>query len=95
MTFQWNEEKNRLLREERGVCFEDVVLAIHEDRLLTVIPHPNNEKYPDQKLYVVEIGGYAYMAPFVRNDDGIFLKTVIPSRKMTRLYVKGKNDEPV
>lgn len=89
MTFQWSEEKNRVLKEERGVCFEDVIVAINDNRVLTVIPHPNTIDYPDQKIYIIELDGYAYMAPFVREGDVIFLKTVIPSRKMTRLYLKG------
>lgn len=86
MNYNWNEEKNQLLKDERGVCFEDVITEISEDRVLNIIAHPNRQKYPDQKIYIVEILGYVSMVPFVQNDDEIFLKTIIPSRKMHKIY---------
>ena len=86
MQFQWNEEKNRQLQAERGICFEDIVIAIHEEKLLDVVKHPNQAKYPGQLLYIVELMDYVYMVPFVKDGETIFLKTIIPSRKLKKMY---------
>lgn len=86
--FDWNEEKNQWLIRERDVCFEQVVLSIENGKLLDVIQHPNPDKYIRQQVYVIDIEGYAYMVPFVEEDDVIFLKTIFPSRKYTNIYLK-------
>ncbi len=86
MNFKWNIEKNRSLKEERDICFEDVVTQIHEDKVLDIIIHPNIEKYPNQKIYIVRLQNYVHMVPFVKENDEIFLKTIIPSRKMNKKY---------
>jgi uncharacterized DUF497 family protein len=85
----WNAEKNQLLMSERGVSFEDVLFALQAGRLLDDLVHPNNEKFPNQRMFVVEIDEYAWLVPYVENEDEIFLKSVIPSRKATRHYLKG------
>lgn len=85
--FRWNDEKNTLLQADRGISFEVVVTAIAEDKLLDAIEHPNQEKYPAQRIFVVEIDRYVYMVPFVESDDEIFLKTIIPSRKLKKKYL--------
>jgi uncharacterized DUF497 family protein len=87
--FSWSEEKNELLKEERQVSFEDVVFYIELGFLLDVLEHPNQEKYEGQKMFVVQIDDYAYLVPFVEDDHEVFLKTIIPSRKATRKYLKG------
>ena len=87
--FSWNEEKNELLKEERGISFEDVVFYISQGFLLEVLEHPNQDKYQGQKIFVVEIEEYAYLVPFVEDEREIFLKTIIPSRKATGKYLKG------
>jgi uncharacterized DUF497 family protein len=92
MNFRWNIEKNDLLKKERGVCFEDVVTQIYEDNVLDIIKHPNEEKYPGQKIYIILLQNYVHMIPFVKDGDEIFLKTIVPSRKMNKLY-KGKHHE--
>ena len=86
--FDWNEQKNQWLIRERDVCFEQVVLSIENGKLLDVIQHPNPDKYIRQQVYVIDIEGYAYMVPFVEEDDVIFLKTIFPSRKYTNIYLK-------
>jgi len=91
MNFKWDAEKNKLLKKERNVCFEDVVALIYEDKVLDVIVHPNTQKYPHQKIYILRLQGYVYMVPFVKNRDEIWLKTIVPSRKMNKLY-KGVDD---
>ena len=87
--FSWNEDKNELLKEERQISFEDVVFYIEQGFLLDVLEHPNQEKYQGQKIFVVEIDEYAYLVPFDEDVREIFLKTIIPSRKATRKYLKG------
>jgi uncharacterized DUF497 family protein len=91
-TFAWNSAKNELLKKERGVSFEEVVLNIQLGFEVDVFEHPNQDRYPDQRISVVLIEGYAYLIPYVEDDDEIFLKTIIPSRKATKLYI-GDNDD--
>ncbi|MDP3465576.1 MAG: toxin [Sulfuricurvum sp.] len=86
MNYQWNEEKNALLKAQRGIGFEDIVTAVMEGAIVDIIRHPNTEKYPDQMIYIVEVLEYIYMVPYVRNDQEIFFKTIIPSRKMKKIY---------
>ena len=58
------------------------------DRTVTT----NLSKYPNQKVLVVACDGYAYLMPFVEQEDHFFLKTVIPSRKATRDYLNQGED---
>ena len=91
--FRWNSEKNDALKAARGVSFESVVVAIESGGLLDIVDHPNKAKYPKQRVLVVAIESYAYLVPFVEEDDHYFLKTVIPSRKATRDHLqKGEPD---
>lgn len=85
--FRWNADKNRQLQAERGVSFEQALQAIQSSRLLDVIEHPNQEKYPTQRIFIIEMNQYVYLVPFVENDREIFLKTIIPSRKFKRRYL--------
>ena len=84
----WNAEKNDKLTLERGVSFEDVIIALDEGRVLDTIPHPNQTKYPGQKIFIVNINEYCYLVPFIETTDQIFLKTMIPDRKATKKYLK-------
>ncbi len=86
--FSWNNDKNETLKRERGVSFEDVLLSFELDNVLDVLKHPNEEKYSNQKIFVVLILDYIYIVPFVENDTEIFLKTIIPNRKMTKKYLR-------
>ncbi|MCU0858739.1 MAG: hypothetical protein MUC65_10110 [Pontiellaceae bacterium] len=72
----------------RGVCFEQVAEILEREDELNVIDHPNQEKYPGQKIIIVNINGYVYLVPRVETKDGFFLKTIIPSRKMTAKYLR-------
>ena len=89
-TFAWNNEKNRLLKSERQVCFEDVIISIEMGFLLDILEHPNQDKYKGQKIFVVQIGDYVYLVPMLENETEIFLKTIIPSRKANKKYLKGR-----
>ncbi|MGR8978915.1 MAG: toxin [Gammaproteobacteria bacterium] len=93
MHFEWDEEKNQQLKTNRGVCFEDVLVAISEERLLDVLPHHNPVKYSNQMLFVVLIRGYVYYVPFVEDQEMIFLKNIIPSRKYQKKYLVGVNHD--
>ncbi|MHB1621485.1 MAG: BrnT family toxin [Sulfuricella sp.] len=83
----WSTEKNIRLKAERGVSFEEVLSAMSHGGLLDVQDHPNTGQYPNQRLLVVRIRGYAYLVPFVETESEVFLKTIIPSRKATRNYL--------
>ena len=83
----WNPEKNKLLREQRDVSFEDVVYHMMAGGILDTFEHPNQQRYPGQFIHVVEIEGFAYLVPFVEREDEVFLKTIIPSRKATKMYM--------
>lgn len=87
--FEWNEDKNDWLKRERGISFEDVDSAAEEGRVLDIIDHPNKKKYPHQKVFVVRIGARAYAVPYVESEAVYFLKTMYPSRKYTRRYLRG------
>lgn len=91
--FRWSAEKNEALRVDRGISFESIVVAIESGGLLDILTHPNKARYPRQRVLVVAYDDYAYLVPFVEEDDYIFLKTVIPSRKATRDRLRrGKSD---
>lgn len=87
----WNPEKNQKLIEERGVSFEDVVFYIQQDQIFDDVRHPNPEKYPDQRVFVVSINDYIHLVPYIENKAEIFLKTIIPSRKATKAYLRGSS----
>lgn len=88
--FNWNAEKNQQLIRERGVSFEDVVFFILQGDILDNVKHPNSEKYPGQRIFVISIDEYVHLVPYVESAEEIFLKTVIPSRKATREYLRGR-----
>ena len=89
--FNWNSDKNQQLIEDRGKSFEEVIFHIENGALLDDISHPNAMDYPHQRIFVVVIDNYAYLVPYVEMEDEIFLKTVIPSRKFTKLYLRGSS----
>jgi hypothetical protein len=90
--FDFSLEKNLKLKEERGISFEEIISLIHNGNLLDVIEHPNKEKYGYQKIYVVNVGGYVYLVPFVKEGNKFFLKTIFPSRKATKDYLQKKKE---
>lgn len=47
--YDWNDDKNELLKKLRGVSFEQVVLAIVSGGLIDRVKHSNLEKYPNQR----------------------------------------------
>lgn len=92
--FNWNRDKNQQLIKERDISFEDIVLNIHLGNELDIYEHPNKERYPNQKVSIVRVEDYVYLVPFVENENEneIFLKTIIPSRKVTKQYIGESNE---
>ena len=88
----WNHKKNRQLKAERNVSFEEVVFYIERGHLLDVVEHPNQERYRGQRIFVVEIRDNAYLVPFVETEREIFLQTIIPNRKATKDCLRGDQD---
>ena len=89
-TFAWDNDKNEWLINERGISFERVTHLIGGDGVIDIVKHPNTEKYPNQKMFIINIDEYAYLVPFVETQEEVFLKTIIPSRKATKKYIGGK-----
>ena len=87
-SFRWSSEKNDALRAERGISFESIVVSVEAGGLPDILAHPNQARYPRQRVLVVACDNYAYLVPFIEEQDHFFLKTVIPSRKATRDYLK-------
>jgi len=58
--------------------------------VLDDLVHFNPEKYPNQSVFIIliTIKNYVYIVPYVEDDISIFLKTIIPSRKMNKRYNK-------
>ena len=86
--YEFSSEKNQQLIKERDISFEDIIVALDSGGLRDTIDHPNAEKYPYQKMYVVELNKYVYLVPFIRKDrETVFLKTIFPSRKAKKQYI--------
>jgi uncharacterized DUF497 family protein len=85
--FDWNKEKNAQLIAERGIGFADIVKAIRQGNVLDLINNKNRKKYPNQKVFIININNYAYDVPFVEDEEKIYFKTIIPSRKSTKKYI--------
>ena len=90
---RWNEEKNQLLITQRKVSFDMVLDKMENYEILARRSHPDNKRYPNQYIFVVELNGYICYVPFVESDEEIFLKTIIPSRKLEKEFKGAKDDK--
>jgi len=88
----WNSEKSVALKASRGICFGDVVFYIERGDILDDYLHPNQQAYPGQRIMVIAIAYYAYLVPYAENEEELFLKTIIPSRKATQRYLGDKHE---
>jgi uncharacterized DUF497 family protein len=88
--FEWDEDKNSWLKSHRKTCFEDVVFYVENGFVLDDMIHPNRDKYPNQRLMIIDIEGYAFLVPYIENEKSVFFKTIIPSRKATKHYIGDK-----
>ena len=91
-SINWNIEKSILLKSSRGICFEDVLFFIERGDILDDYLHPDQQAYPGQRIMVIGFAHYAYLVPYVENEEGLFLKTIIPSRKATKQYLGESNE---
>ncbi len=85
----WGSQKNELLKQKRGISFEEIAFAIQSGNLLGT---EENRNYPNQKMYIVEIENYAVAVPFIETESEIFLKAAFPSRKYTKRYRLGETE---
>jgi uncharacterized DUF497 family protein len=88
ITYQWDREKNVILKKTRNVSFEQIVMHIENGDVLDVMKNSNSKNYPHQQILVINVNDYAHAVPFVENGTERFLKTIIPSRKLTRMYLR-------
>ena len=93
-SFDWDKEKNRKLMEERGISFEAIVANIEEGNIVATAK--GKGKFSHQKQFLVLVNNYIYLVPFIEDGDKIFLKTIIPSRKLTKHYLlEGNPNEKI
>ncbi len=90
--FTWDPGKNEKLTAERGISFEEIVYHIEKGDVLDILEHRNQEKYESQRVFIVRVGDYAYLVPFIETENEVTLKTIIPSRKATRRYLRGETE---
>jgi uncharacterized DUF497 family protein len=88
--FSWDFAKNEKLKAGRGISFEEVVFHIERGDVLDILEHPNQQRYVGQRVFVVNVDGYAYLVPFEESETEVSLKTIIPSRKATKRYLSPK-----
>ncbi len=91
--FTWDQDKNKELKQARNITFERIVELIEAGNALTVIRHPNQTRYKGQFLMVLQIDDYIWLVPYLSTKTERFLKTAFPSRKATRKFMRGKEDE--
>jgi len=90
MRFVWNEDKNKVLKEQRNISFEQIVLSIENNQIVDAVEHPNKEKYKGQIYIMVNYDEYIYVVPATISNSGeeCHLKTIYPSRKYTKKYIR-------
>ena len=88
--YDWSADKNEQLKIERGISFEEIIVAINAGNILDILIHPKQKKYPGQKIYIIKISQYVYLVPFIEDNEKVFLKTIFPSRKATKNYMINK-----
>lgn len=87
-TIRWNAVKSARLKRIRGVSFEEIIHA----EFLGTQDHPTRD---NQRILVCEFKGYVWLVPYVYEENGIFLKTIYPSRKYRKLYKRGEKNEEI
>ena len=88
MKYEWNSEKNKLLKKERNISFEQIVYHLSQGDVWKISDHPDQKNYPWQKIYFIIVENYIYLVPHIIEERYTFLKTIIPSRKATKIYKK-------
>lgn len=93
MKYEWDPDKNEKLKRERKISFEQIIYHLSQGDIWKKADHPDQKNYPGQKLYFVLVENYIYIVPHVIDKDYIFLKTIIPSRKATKMYKTEQEDK--
>ena len=88
MRYEWDPEKNEWLKKERNISFEQIIYHLSQGDVWRTSDHPDQKKYPGQKIYLVIVENYIYLVPYIIEKEYIFLKTIIPNRKATKDYQK-------
>ena len=70
--YNWNIDKNEELKKSRDISFEEIVLAIYNNSIIDIYEHPNQNKYPGQKIYAVNCNDYIFLIPFIETEKEIF-----------------------
>ena len=91
MEIIFDEEKNKKLKQERGVSFEMVIEKMSRGEIVLDFKHPNTERYPNQRIMVVEINNYPYCVPYIQTEKEIVLKTIYPDRRFKK-FIKKKQE---
>ena len=86
MKYEWNAEKNDWLKEKRNISFEQIIFHLSQGDIWKIADHPDQKNYTGQKIYFVIVENYVYLVPHIIEKDYTFLKTIIPSRKATKMY---------
>ncbi len=86
--FEWNEDKNRWLKQNRGISFEEIAFYIENEGLLDSYEYPNKERYPSQSIFVVQTDSYIFLVPYIEEDEYYFLKTIIPNSEAKKKYTE-------
>lgn len=84
--FRWDETKNKKLKKERNLSFEDVIDAITNDDFYGIFEN-QSKNHPTQRVLLVKINGYPCIVPFIESDSELILKTIIPDRRFKK-YLK-------
>ena len=92
MKYDWNPDKNEWLKQHRNISFEQIIFHLSQGDVWMITDHPNQRDYPKQRIYFVCVDDYIYLVPHIIEQDVIFLKTIIPSRKATRDYHSAQED---
>ena len=90
---EYSKEKDEIIKKRHGISFRSIKHAVNKGNLLAIFDNPNQKRYPEQRLLLVKMNNYVYAVPFVEDDEKIFLKTVFPSRKYTKLFLKKKEEK--
>ena len=80
---RWATSKSDELKRSRGISFEEILA----EELVANVNHPARAH---QNYLLFKIKDYIWAVPYVADGDGIFLKTLFPSRKYTKLWKKGE-----
>jgi hypothetical protein len=92
-SINWNTEKSVALKASLGISFEDVVFYIERSDILDDYIHPNQQAHPGQRIMVIGVANYAYLIPYIENEEELFLKTIIPSRKAPQRYLGEQHED--